>query len=331
MSNSTRNVVFDAIRVVAAVAVVTVHTIGLLKPTSTLNDVAWWMSTGITILTIWAVPIFVMLSGALLLTKVADSRQFYTKRFLKVGIPTIFWVVFYYLFTSWQGGLNLSFQDFVYQLVVGQVGHLYFLILILELYLLTPLLGATLRQLTREQSAFLICLFWFIAAFWGLSRFSLTLFVPYLGYFLAGGWLAIWRPQLSTKTVVGFWVVTLLALLGSRVAGAWWQIESYYYFTHGNPLIIAYSVATFLLFQRILGFMRTYLKEQQPQFTKLATHTLTIYLIHPLIITLLSSYILPTQLPWSEVLLLILVVLTLAYLCSWLFATITACLPKKFF
>lgn len=57
----------------------------------------WWISNVYDSISRWGVPVFVMVSGALLLdtSKQEGILTFYKKRLSKIFIPIIFWTAFY--------------------------------------------------------------------------------------------------------------------------------------------------------------------------------------------------------------------------------------------
>ena len=85
-------------KVLAIFAVVILHVASqVLENTSIFGTYNWWMGNLFDAGTRWSVPVFVMVSGYLLLdpSKQEDFRTFYKKRANKILIPTIFWSIFY--------------------------------------------------------------------------------------------------------------------------------------------------------------------------------------------------------------------------------------------
>jgi surface polysaccharide O-acyltransferase-like enzyme len=90
----------DLIRTVAIILVVLVHATGFpyhipgeITPTVIWN---WWTIDVYGAVAYLAVPLFIMLSGALLLDPArADEsmKVFFKKRFARIGLPMIFWTI----------------------------------------------------------------------------------------------------------------------------------------------------------------------------------------------------------------------------------------------
>mgnify|MGYP004563539259 FL=1 len=88
----------------------------------------------------WAVPIFLMISGANLLDyrKRYDTKTFFKKRFTKILIPWIFWSFLTYLVLF----KNLNIINFISKFLSGDIVQIYwFFPLILFLYCLIPILS----------------------------------------------------------------------------------------------------------------------------------------------------------------------------------------------
>ena len=88
----------DLIRTVAIILVILLHAaiepnpnLGLMSPAGVQ---LWWISNVYDSISRTAVPLFIMLTGALLLTptKTNESlRVFFKKRWNRIGIPVLFW------------------------------------------------------------------------------------------------------------------------------------------------------------------------------------------------------------------------------------------------
>jgi len=73
----------------------------------------------------------------------ADSFRygsFILKRVRKIALPYILWVFIYYIFFIWQGYFHFSVPELIKYLLTGElVAHLYFVVIIIQFYLLMPL------------------------------------------------------------------------------------------------------------------------------------------------------------------------------------------------
>ena len=142
------------------------------------------------------VPLFVMITGALLLPEKGDARPFYKKRISRVFWPFLLWSVLYNLFPWFTGILGFSpdtiLTFFPYSgeevtrqslsVSLGYIAqipvnfsvvdvHMWYLYLLIGLYLFMPVFSAWVEKASEKAKL------WFLAA-WGV-----TLFVPYLREF----------------------------------------------------------------------------------------------------------------------------------------------------
>lgn len=197
---------FDALRVVAICGVVAIHVIGLFLGNRELRGtMRWWVAVTLDIGFTWAVPVFVMLSGALVLAPAAHAagpRAFYRKRFARILPAMIFWHLFYLLIVRlWLNDERLTLKGTAIQLIDAKIyTALYFLWLIAGLYLIAPVLAAWLQgggprraYLTAAAILGWTVIVWIIPQVSGLlgvarpiTAGAWTMWCSYVGYFVAG-------------------------------------------------------------------------------------------------------------------------------------------------
>lgn len=101
MQLNNRVVYYDLLNIAACIAVVFLHSnVMVFTYAPGLN---WAMGLGIEVLFYWAVPIFLMLSGANLFEyrKRYDTKTFFKKRVVKTFLPFVIWSVFFYILRFW--------------------------------------------------------------------------------------------------------------------------------------------------------------------------------------------------------------------------------------
>lgn len=202
-----RNAALDVLRVAAVLGVIAIHVFAELVTNDAIRGArSWWAAVVLDLGSVWAVPVLVMVSGALLLDPRAHRPgplAFYTRRLSRLGPAIVFWHLFYLLIVRiWMGSESIGLGR-LFQLVAdGEVyTHLYFLWLIVGLYVVAPVLAPFLaeglpgRSLAFAATALVgtVVIFVFInlSAMVGSPRpIFLGLFtqwLPYVGYF-AMGW-----------------------------------------------------------------------------------------------------------------------------------------------
>src|SRR5258708_1620893 len=90
----------DLIRALAIVLVIVVHVYSeFISKIIFVHSTDWWLAEFFESFAKISVPLFIMLSGFLLLDKKKSYTigEFYKKRLFKIGIPILIWpVVFYF-------------------------------------------------------------------------------------------------------------------------------------------------------------------------------------------------------------------------------------------
>lgn len=92
----------DNSRIIAIWAVIFLHVAGFFVVSEPIGSTYWWIGSAYDAITRWCVPVFVMISGALLLdsSKQEALGVFYRKRMVRILWPLVFWSVFYLAWIS---------------------------------------------------------------------------------------------------------------------------------------------------------------------------------------------------------------------------------------
>jgi surface polysaccharide O-acyltransferase-like enzyme len=186
------------LRVAAAAAVVILHVSAV--PVVFIQDrsSALWNAGNIfDSLSRWCIGIFIMVSGALLLdpSRAESTASFFVKRARRILIPIIFWSALF-IGVSAIMGERLTLTKVTRLIWEGRPWyHMWYLFMIIGLYAVTPVLRVFVARASTALRWTTIVLALALASAWDLqlsieSR-SLpailpTMFIPYLGYYLAG-------------------------------------------------------------------------------------------------------------------------------------------------
>jgi surface polysaccharide O-acyltransferase-like enzyme len=285
---------FDLARVVAILAVVVVHETGVGVGRRDAGDpatAAWWAANLVDSASRWCVPVFLMVSGALLLDprRTDRPRDFYRRRLGRVGVPLLVWTVVYLAFRALYLD-DVDAAEAVRDVAAGTPFlQLYFLYVLVVLYLLTPFLRLIVRHAThRMQAAFAGVLLGLGAVDQVLSSFlavggasATTRFLPYAGYFTVG-WLLRDLPltrrrvRLAALAFVGSVALTA-GLVALTAIDAGWGTPGRYVYGYLSPTVVVMSLAAFVLF-RVWGLRRP----PGPRTAALSALTFGVYLVHPL-------------------------------------------------
>lgn len=156
---NNRVIYFDILNILACVCVVFLHMNGIVHTYSTSR--AWKTALVFEVICYWAVPIFIMLSGATLLKyrERYNTKTFFKKRFIKVLIPWIIWSLVVYIIKN----KNLNMIQFLKDFFYCRIESVYwFFPLILFLYCLTPVLSIFTEKKEYRKILYAIVIFQFI-------------------------------------------------------------------------------------------------------------------------------------------------------------------------
>jgi surface polysaccharide O-acyltransferase-like enzyme len=109
----------DIIRILGTVVVVIGHVCDMeLYNGSQLGTLNWHVLNVWDSFSRWAVPIYIMLSGSLLLDphRTEAPSKFYHKRLMRIGVPLVFWSFFFMwldvYYTGWRATHDLAYQAY---------------------------------------------------------------------------------------------------------------------------------------------------------------------------------------------------------------------------
>jgi len=254
---------YDLVRLTACVLVVLHHIYGSVNEHYPI----------LYSITSTCVPLFILLSGSLLLNKKYSLLVFYKKRILKILLPAFFWVTFYSLFrlaTDYFNSGNLEYL-LILKNSIGMGGwpyyHLWYLYLIFLLYIISPFLQKIHFLFGKKYiliTQIILCtLFQFLALKLENS------WLQNLTYYCLGGIVS--RVMLSVDTSfqkIMYFIIIIITLLSFL-----FEIE--------EVAVLALSVLIFIsiLILPAIKWM---------PYSVLLSLTFGVYLIHPLLIKIVS-------------------------------------------
>ncbi len=262
----------DLVRVVAICGVVLIHASAqtLLSRRAAVAHPDWWWAAHLyDAFARPAVPLFVMVSGALLLDprREAAPGAFLRRRLPRLLVPLLFWSLLYLAWNVRYHEVRLGGAlDIAKAILAGPVyTHLWFLYMLLGLYLLTPVLQPYLRAASRGNQLYLGGL-WFtaVAAVPMLARppFELKVGIQFegvtafLGYFVLGRTLAEAIPRLRSRALLPLAAAAWAAGYAVTVMGTYaltrpqgWKLDETYYALQA-PNIVLMSLGAYVLLIR---------------------------------------------------------------------------------
>ncbi|MFC7243399.1 acyltransferase [Catellatospora aurea] len=302
---AARNHGLDALRVAAILGVVAIHVFGLIVGNDDLRGtLPWWIATAIDMGAVWCVPVFIMISGALVLAPrahAAGPAHFYRKRFARILPALVFWhLVYLVLVRMMIQGERPGLGRLAINVIDGKVyTALYFLWLIAGLYVIAPVLAAFLKDGGDRRARITagVAVFWTVVAYMipgvtqllnqsrGISLGAWNRWFPYVGFFLAGWAL---RNVLLSRRGIALAAVVALVLQAEVV----WQygIRPEYPWLQAllpvNASGLVTTIVSGLLFVIAvsLGARWTLSERAGDRLRKLSDATFGVFLVHLLVL-----------------------------------------------
>jgi len=287
----------DFIRALCCILVIVVHVTASFWSVSSETSITFKVIVALNTLSRFAVPSFLFISGFTLFYSYAPQHfslgAFYHKRLSKVFAPYFLWSAFYTVlnyssYVAPTGGI--SWRMFLKELTLGFSSyHLYFMLIILQLYLIFPALLWIYKRINQPLVAFLFfaAVNLFFVIFTDLPLRD-RMFPYYLLYFTAAFSFADLRLKGYAFSKVFYWVISLAyftalfyyGIDNYRVAlgvpQVSWRLFIYIFRIYGVIGSIGlYLLAEGLQQSRLKGWLR------HPIISSLSRNSFTIYLVHP--------------------------------------------------
>lgn len=294
-TKTTRFLYMDILNIAACFSVIVLHGSGTFFTYE--PDSVWKASLFFQVAARWAVPVFLMLTGANLLSysERYSTAVFFKKRLLRTFLPFLLWSAVWLVWKVSQGQAQIkSVRDVLAAFAGNGCQNIYwFFYMLFPIYLAIPVLSPLFRAefIRRIRYFFLVILFFtavlpLFTYYTGISvssDFSFPLTAGNFG-FVVLGWL-------MAQTEFRIWQRLLIWLSG--ILGAVWMFLGAYHdialsaehtaesvFLSYNSLpTVAMSAAVFLLAKSIRWDFLKYLRLERAVYA-LAGASFGIYLIH---------------------------------------------------
>lgn len=292
-----RIIYFDYLRALSILAVIILHIAAQNWYEVSYRTFEWKLFNLIDSMMRWAVPVFVMISGALFLEKEIDIKKLYGKNIFRLITAFIFWSIIYAVI---KGGTK---EEIIVNAITGHF-HMWFIPMITGIYILTPIL----KEIVKNEKAMVYFVtimivfefmipqvLWILNDIGGhkiqvlsiaflkiLNKTNLSAFAGYISYFIIGYWLN--HMNLNKKHRVIFYVLGIFGMFFTMgmtygmavLEGA--PTETYYKYISLNVLLE--SIALFIFVK--------YNAEKWEKINKLVIFlsecSFGVYLIHVLVL-----------------------------------------------
>jgi surface polysaccharide O-acyltransferase-like enzyme len=291
----------DLIRTLAIFLVIVIHA-SAEQPTiyqlpASGGTWMWWTANIYDSLARCSVPLFVIVSGFLLLdfSKTKEStRSFFKKRVIRIVPPLLFWATIYFAWRFFVNGESVTPTSVFQDLLTGDpYFHFPFLYTLFGLYLITPILRPAIAYSNERVDKYLIILSFISSAVIPLIglfapiNFNSDLFIfgGWVGYFILGVYLPKVRARSSLSlsifllgflwTAVGTWILTL---------NAGGQMNDFFYNYLSMNVVLTASAVFLLLCQISPQWLDSRLPKFSQVISLIGQSTLAIYLFHVIVL-----------------------------------------------
>lgn len=336
---SNRYLSYDVLRVMALFFVILHHAAAyLIINFKTAPGNEYLISNMVQFIVFAGVPIFVLLSGALLLNedKKFDTKTFYKESFLFLVLLTIGWTIFYGLFYAvilpMLSGQPIVINNFFMYLLSfkgSDYPHLWYMYMIIGLYLLIPVLRLFVKRENKNYILILIfgsILVQFIPNYLNflttgldvtlvhfVNSFYLYPLMGFLPYLLVGWYLTNFKLSKRNRLII--YALAIIIVVGSFIA---LQLG----YDMRDPTLYGLSIASLLWGSAIFLLVTTILDDRKTGSNTLISMSklaFGVYIIHVIFLEIFLRFILPyeqftPQNPLAYIIIVFLFVTILSYL-----------------
>lgn len=290
---------FDLLRCVAAVAVIAIHVLAPYRhELGVIPFGEWFTAVATNSVSRWAVPVFILITGALMLSdqRPFDMAYYLRRRLGKVLIPFVVWSLFYAYLSGWDAS---GFDGNVAQSVLMNAFshetyyHLGFFYYFIPLYFVIPFFQWLVKN-GDETTLMVFTVIWLMTTTFYLFGFDgpwsneLWLYSGYLplGYLL---WqkVPLNRGSISIAVLLGVLAlgITVYMVVSNSVSAEKYTVGRWLSYKTLNVVLAASMI---FLLCRYFGERLTPLAQQV--VSVISQHSLGIYLLHPIFLWPMKAF-----------------------------------------
>lgn len=336
----------DAIKFIAILSIICIH-VAIIWPYS---EIKGYNISGFSEFCRFGVPLFLMVTGALLLGREYDLRSFLEKRLTRIIIPFIFWAIIFAVFI-----LILFFSLKNNYLNNYPLEWGWYFWMVLGAYLTIPIINEFIVNKGMRGAKYFIVLFiisslfYQILIFFNISSFvDLRFFLGPINYIVLGFYLSNKKFSLSTNKIIILslilFIITSLCKVGLNLVS--WE-NAHLIINDNNLCLLSYldvsifeiiqSSSMFLIIKGLYSNDNGFLKNIKDSFLEnsiikkfilsVSKASYGMYLSHVFFITLANYYLANIPLTGTQNALLIVVLSIIIFLSSWILIVITSKIP----
>lgn len=291
---------FSYIRAVSCIAIIVLHTVfsSSLMYQNSLTPAQATASHVVSNCMMWAVPCFVMVTGALLLApaKELSYRKLFGKYVFRIFVLLVTFCMVFRVFDIFMNheavNAGAFFKGFYQMFTATSWSHLWYLYLLIGLYLLLPFYRMVAKHSHALDWKYLLVIYTVFLSLvpllknWVNCGFYVHVSTIYPFYLFCGYFIHKKAPQMRATTAwlllaAGTVAIILLTIL--RWQTGWKQLEALW--EYSSILVIAQSAGFFALVSRCKGKVAV-----RKILLQIDRCSLGIYLIHMIFVRLFLRY-----------------------------------------
>ena len=292
-----RQLHIDLLRILACLSVILLHTAAQYWYELPITGTRWLVCNAYDAVSRFGVPIFVMISGTLFLSREGQIpiAKLYKNNILRMFVAYWAWSIFYGIWDcrEWIGMPGVTWKVYLSEVFYSRY-HLWFLPMIIGIYMLLPVLKVFVDHASQQLLQYVLVIFLVLQVGANtlvilnppqiiqnlLYLVDVEMICSYVAYFILGYYLC--RYPVSDRQEKA------LYLLGVLGAGCAVVVSTWASFRNGGPSAAAYdsfSLFTFLVSVAIFVFFQKRVSVSMGEgnnrlIGELSANTFGVYLVH---------------------------------------------------
>lgn len=288
------------LRIIGSIGIIMIH-VTAFNWYSNKVDFNWQVNNSLNLLSHWAIPLFIFISGHIFLGLKKDFtiKDFYLKYIPNLILIILIWGIIYGFYQYNNFSIQI-FKNILKDIITGKAFiHLWYLYMLIGLYVVTPILKIFVNKASKSE--FLYYLFistlimiiiphffsiWKFRAFESLfNSLYIEIFNGYVYYYMLGGFMFKYDFTSKQKKLIYLLTVsiTIITIAFTILMSNYNEIATTYFSGTFSPISLMLLLSIFLLSKKVTSNIKannlTILKE-------ISSLTMGIYLIHFYIVNL---------------------------------------------
>jgi len=256
------------LRVIATVCVVLLHVASsVLYKYNQVPSSHWWIGNVYDSLVRFSVPLFLMITGALLLGRQHSYPFFLKTKVIRILLPFVFWTAIYIIYNfieppQFNGKLasQSNFEWILQQIQDGSSYHLWYIYMLMGIYLFIPIISKWAKGVCKRDIEYFLGI-WVIVLIMKSSEtaetnfeWSLWHYLGYLGYVVLGYYLSIINTKIKSLSVlamlifaIGLFITAYGTYYGTDNDGSFDK----YYYSYLSPNVLLMAAGIFVLIKNL--------------------------------------------------------------------------------